>query len=184
MSVSARYDDETYEFELGYAAFADAVVAVGDQLALLSTLLERLDQALDLARRTVEPSSTWSLRRDGEGWVLDAGDEHGRFGDFRGFDHLHTLLANPHRDLAASELDAGNRPLLRGLPTLDQRALVVYRRRLAAIADEIESADQIGDQARSAALEDERAQLLAEVRRATGLAGRVRTTSDDADVLG
>ena len=55
MSVSARYDVEIYKFELGHAAFADAVVAVGDQLALLSTLLERLDQALDLARRMVEP---------------------------------------------------------------------------------------------------------------------------------
>ena len=83
--------------------------------------------------------------------------------------------------LAASELDAGNGPLLRGLPTLDQRALVVYRRRLAAIADEIESADHVGDQDRSAALEDERAQVLAEVRRATGLGGRVRTTSDAAE---
>ena len=81
---------------------------------------------------------------------------------------------------AASELDAGNGELLRGLPTLDQRALVVYRRRLAAIADEIESADHVGDQDRSAALEDERAQVLAEVRRASG-GGSVRTTSESAE---
>ncbi len=181
MSVSARYDEAAYESELACSTFADTVLAVRDQLELLSTLLDQLGLSLDIVRRTVEPSSTWSLRRDGAGWVLDAGEEHGRFGGFRGFAHLHTMLANPHQDLAASDLDAGNRPLLRGLPTLDEPALVAYRRRLTAITEDVESADRAGDQERSAVLGEERKLLLAELRRATGLGGRVRTTSDAAE---
>lgn len=99
----------------------------------------------------------WTLRRDGDDWLLDTGREHGRFHEMRGFDHLHKLLANPYRDIAAHDLEDGDVPSEQGIPVLDQHALAEYRRRLAFLTQEAEAADRAGDQPRAAALADERA---------------------------
>ena len=67
---------------------------------------------------------TWSLRRDGDDWLLEAGPERARMRAARGFEHLCVLLATPERDVAAQENDGadGSPPAQTGLPILDQRA--------------------------------------------------------------
>jgi hypothetical protein len=81
-------------------------------------------------------ADTWSLRRDGDDWLVEAGDEQARLRAHRGLVHLATLLGNPHRDNAACYLDAGEDapPVQAGVPLLDERALTEYRRRLEEIA--------------------------------------------------
>jgi tetratricopeptide (TPR) repeat protein len=134
----------------------------------------------DLDHAGGDAATTWSLVRDGSDWLLEAGTERVRLPRSRGFDHLRTLLANPGRDLAAFDLDAGETRFAptSGIEVLDDRAKSGYRRRLAEIDAELDASDEGGDQVRAAALADEREQILAELRRATGLGGRDRRTND------
>jgi hypothetical protein len=112
--------------------------------------------------------------------MLDADDEHARLRGGRGFDHLAVLLARPGRDVPALELDGGPDAAAAGagVEVLDKEALAAYRRRLAQINTELEGADRRGDETAAMRLEDERGQLLAQLRSATGLGGRIRRTND------
>jgi class 3 adenylate cyclase/tetratricopeptide (TPR) repeat protein len=170
---------------------AAALRETGDTAGAERELAEALDtaRALGMARFVAQVEAgpgrcaAWSLRRDGPDWVLDAGSEHARMRPSRGFDHLCVLLANPGRDVPAHQLDVGDdaAPVESGLPVLDERAVRECRRRLEVIADELEAADRAGDQQAATRLADEQENLLAELRRATGLGGRPRVTGGSAE---
>jgi hypothetical protein len=64
---------------------------------------------------------------------------------------------------------------------IDRQALAAYRQRLADIDTELAEAEQWIDAARLDRLRDERDALLGEVRAATGLGGRLRTTGGAAE---
>ena len=66
-------------------------------------------------------------------------------------------------------------------PVIDEQARSAYRRRLTTLAGELEAADRAGDADRGGRLEAERQALLAELRSATGLAGRSRHVSPEAE---
>lgn len=147
------------------------------------SIAERLGIIVLLAR-LAPPDDEWRLRRDGEDWLLEAGDERARLRDARGLHYLRALLASPRRDLPALELVAGGSGGLLASatgPVLDEAALAAYRRRLVDLEAELDAADAAGDAGRAEGAEKERQVLLDEVRRATGLAGRVRTTSPEAE---
>jgi tetratricopeptide (TPR) repeat protein len=136
-----------------------------------------------LLRRLVTPAGEWALRRDGDGWLLEAGDERTRLADSRGIQHLRALLAAPRRDISALDLAAGG-PGLRvpgRAPVLDAAAATSYRRRLADLAGQLDAADAAGDSARAARAEAERQWLLGELRRAAGLGGRMRRTTAESE---
>jgi len=125
----------------------------------------------------------WRLRRDGGDWLVDAGDEHARLRDSRGLHYLRALLAAPGRDIPALDLAAGGAGVHAHAsgPVLDEQARSAYRRRLAALAGELGAADRAGDAGRARRLEAERQALLAELLRATGLGGRARDLSPEAE---
>jgi len=121
--------------------------------------------------------------RDGDGWRLEAGDEHARLADSRGLQQLRALLAAPRRDIPALDLAAGG-PGLRAAaapPVLDPAAAASYRRRLGELAAELDAADAAGDAERASRAEAERQWLLAELRRASGLGGRMRRTTTESE---
>lgn len=140
--------------------------------------MHRFVAQLEATEPSDSSTDTWSLRRDGDDWLLDAHEEHVRLRANRGLQHLAILLTHPHRDIAALQLDSGetSTPAQDGVPLVDDQALVAYRRRLDEIVVEQESADRSGDEAAAHRLLEERELLLAELRRATGLGGRRRTT--------
>jgi len=129
------------------------------------------------------PAGRWRLRRDGADWLLDAGDEHARLRDGRGLHYLRALLAAPGHDIPALDLAAGGAGVHPGAagPAIDEQARSAYRRRLTTLAGELEAADRAGDADRGGRLEAERQALLAELRSATGLAGRSREVSPEAE---
>ena len=158
---------------------AEAVAAAALEMA---TPLGMAPLVAALSAASRESTTAWSLRRDGDDWVLAAGDERGRFRDARGFGHLHTLVANPHRDIPAADLEAGvasagpvggDRPA-----TLDQAAIAAYRARLDRIKVELDAADRAGDATRAGELEVERTSLVSELKRGIGLGGRSRLAPD------
>lgn len=170
---------------------ADALRAAGDDVSAERELAAGMASARGLGMtryladlgQEPEVGTTWELRADGDGWVLDTGQERARLRASRGVEQLCVLLANPQQDISAHRLEAGDDAphAQAGLPVIDDEAARAYRRRLEEIGEEQESADRSGDAAASARLEDERAHLLAELRGATGLAGRRRTTGGSAE---
>jgi hypothetical protein len=145
-------------------------------------LAERLDMPV-LRERLAPSSNGWGLVRDGDDWVLQAEGERARLRDSRGLHYLRALLAAPGREITALELVAGGGGLLASAdaPVLDTAALAAYRRRLEVLAGELDTADRTGDSERGAALEAERQVLVSELRRASGLGGRVRQMSPEAE---
>ncbi|WP_422772891.1 AAA family ATPase [Plantactinospora sp. WMMC1484] len=131
-----------------------------------------------------EPGAdVWKLGRDGDDWIIDAGPEHARLRDVRGMHFLRTLLAAPGQEIAALDLVAGGVGLVAPTPepVLDTAARAAYRRRLDDLAQQLDTADRTGDVARAARFTAERSALLAELRRATGLSGRARMQSAEAE---
>jgi tetratricopeptide (TPR) repeat protein len=136
-----------------------------------------------LLERLVPPPDEWTLTRDGDDWVLEAGAERARLRDGRGLHYLRALLAAPGRDIAALDLAAGGAGLAAAGtgPVLDDAARDAYRRRLGALAAGLDAADRAGDRAAAAKLEAERQALVGELSRAAGLAGRHRLASPEAE---
>jgi hypothetical protein len=75
-----------------------------------------------------------------------------------------------HPGVVAAEGDVG--------AELDGQALSAYRRRLGELDEELDEARTWSDPGRADRLEAERAALIDELRRATGLGGRPRRTGD------
>jgi AAA ATPase domain len=125
----------------------------------------------------------WSLRRDGEDWLLQAGPEHARLRDSRGLHYLRALLAAPGSDIPALDLVARGPGLATtGTgPLLDDAARNAYRHRIRELDDELAAADRTGDSTAAGKAHQERQALIGELRRATGLAGRPRRATADAE---
>jgi hypothetical protein len=139
----------------------------------MPVLLERLDR----------PADEWTLHRDGDDWLLEAGAERARLRDGRGLHYLRALLAAPGRDIPALDLAAGGVGLeAAGTgPVLDPAARAAYRRRLAELDAELAAADRAGDIERAARADAERQAVVGELRRASGLGGRPRAASAEAE---
>ena len=124
----------------------------------------------ELSLHPVAGGAVWS--------VGIAGAEH-LIPDMKGLRYLHALLQRPSVDVAALELvamvsGAGVTVEQPAVDEVDAEALRAYRQRLRDIDSELDEATSWADDARADRLQDERAALLAEVGRATGLSGRTR----------
>jgi RecA/RadA recombinase len=140
-------------------------------------------QMTALLDRLSPPANEWALRRDGDDWLLEAGGERARLPDSRGIQHLRALLAAPRHDVSALDLAAGGHGLQAAGadPVLDKAATASYQQRLRELGAELDAADAAGDEQRAAKAEAEREWLLAELRRASGLGGRMRRTTSDSE---
>jgi tetratricopeptide (TPR) repeat protein len=121
------------------------------------------------------------LRRDGQDWVLTMGGRTTRLRHSKGLAQLAVLLANPSREISAIELAGGIPTPAARAPVLDQTAKRAYRQRLAELDGALRRAAARGDGATASDLEVERTALVAELKRAAGLAGRPRGFSDEAE---
>ncbi|MFJ4847297.1 MULTISPECIES: AAA family ATPase [unclassified Streptomyces] len=129
------------------------------------------------------PADQWRWLPDGRDWQLEAGAETARVPDGRGPRYLRALLAVPGQEILALDLVAGGSGLAVPPtdPLLDDAARASYRRRLAALDDQLDAADRAGDSDAAAAVQAERGALLAELRRAAGLSGRPRAHGNEAE---
>jgi hypothetical protein len=136
-----------------------------------------------LPGRLTPTAGQWSLRRDGQDWLLQAGPEQARLRDSRGLHYLRALLAAPGREIPALDLVAGGPGLTPSDtgPLLDTAARNTYRRRIRELDSELAAADRAGDSTAAKQAYQERQALIGELRRATGLAGRPRRATADAE---
>jgi RecA/RadA recombinase len=163
----------------GHAADAEKAAASRQRAR---SIAERIGMTALLARMA-PPADEWRLTRDGDDWLLYAGAEQARLRDSRGMRYLRALLASPGRDVPALELAGSGESLVASVsePVLDDAARRAYRSRLVELDAELERADRAGDPARAEGAETERTAILDELRRTTGLGGRPRQTSPEAE---
>lgn len=140
--------------------------------------------------RTPDPTGSDEavFRRDGATWTLrfDGGTVH--LPHTKGLADLGILLSRPGVEVGAAELldpEAGaeveTAARLGGDDVLDAEAKARYREHLEALDEQIDSAAVLGDDARAARLDAERAALIDQLRAATGLGGRSRRLGDNAE---
>ncbi len=92
------------------AAYADLLDQIGEPERAATartrarTLAERLGMAVLLEQLD---SGAWSLRQDGDDWLLVAGAETARLRDSRGLRYLRALVAASGQDIPALDLAAG-----------------------------------------------------------------------------
>ncbi|MEU4091662.1 AAA family ATPase [Streptomyces sp. NPDC026673] len=159
-----------------------------EDVAQARSIAERLGMSgllatLPPAVPPVAPAGQWRWVLDGADWRLEADEETARVPDGRGPRYLRTLLAAPGREIPALDLVAGGAGLAvpPADPLLDDAARAAYRRRLTTLEERLDAADRAGDVDAAAAVQAERGALLAELRRATGVAGRPRTHGNEAE---
>jgi len=136
-----------------------------------------------LLTRLASAQAQWSLRRHGADWLLQAGPEQARLRDSRGLHYLRALLAAPGSDIPSLDLVADGPGLAATStePLLDATARNTYRHRIRELDDELAAADRAGDSVAAEKAHRERQALIGELRRATGLAGRPRQASAQAE---
>ncbi|WP_084369370.1 hypothetical protein [Microbispora sp. ATCC PTA-5024] len=171
----ARHQLEVAESEAGRLAMELTAPAAGD------------------AQAESPPSDADDITcvRHGRRWHLRFRAQSAYVDHCVGMTYLAVLFANPGQDIGAGELTIGfgtgeNAAAARHAhPTshalLDRQALSSYKARLAALHIEIDRCDAVGDQRRAIEAHRERDWILAQLRTATGLGGRVRSfpTSDE-----
>ncbi len=121
-----------------------------------------------------------SLVRHGGAWTISWRHESGTLPHLKGLADIATLVGRRDKEVSALELAGG--PAVSGVGTdamTDLQSLDAYRRRLADLDADIDDANRDADIGRSEHLDMERQQLLAELRRVTGLGGRIRSNSND-----
>jgi hypothetical protein len=190
-AAASHLDSELWRLE----ALADRLTA---QLALDTLDATEIASTLSLARdrglfpiverlqRLVPAAATRPaniFRRDGDVWTLVFDGVEARLADAKGLRDLHTLLARPGIDVAASSLVTDGFVSADDAPVLDARAKEAYRRRLDDLDRELDRAGMRGDAGRAEILEKERQALLDELRRAAGLGGRDRSLNSDRERL-
>jgi hypothetical protein len=127
-----------------------------------------------------EPEATF--RAEGDVWRLEYAGKTTHLPDYKGLRDLAVLLAHPGQPVTAIVLAGGWAEQATGSdPVLDDAARAAYRRRIEALDAAIIEARDDGDEARLQNAEDERDAIIAELRAATGLAGRSRRLGDPGE---
>lgn len=169
----------------------------GVDVARRRRIQEHLD-ALSSSGREVaiadeEPGMRFVLT--GEFWTISYGGTTCQLNDTKGMRQIAYLLSNPGREVHAMELAAlamsGPRAAPEdraGLPVagdagplIDAAARAAYKRRLEELRADLEDAQDIQDDDTAERIEAEIDALVAQLRAAAGLGGRVRRSGSDAE---
>ncbi|RSN62609.1 ATPase [Amycolatopsis sp. WAC 04182] len=173
----------------------------GDTATAAALLSEVAEEATALGMRPVVARATRAreetrapaapraeFRRDDAVWTLHFDGVTAHLPDSKGLRDLHFLLGRPGSEVAAVRLldpEGGEVVVaaksLGGDAVLDDEAKARYRARLDELDELIDTATEMGQDARAAALDHERDALLAELRSAAGLGGRTRRLGDEAE---
>ncbi len=144
-------------------------------------------QMVELFRKMsrAEPTRRATLRPEDGVWLIEFNGTNVHVPDLKGLWHLRELVSRPGEFVPALTLigAASEEPIPHSDtgPVLDREAIRQYRRRLAALDDELDEAVVRGDADREAKSSAERDALIAELKRATGLGGRPRRSGSPAE---
>jgi hypothetical protein len=176
------------------AAFRRAAASAPDRPA--ATAADAAAVAVPASAPSTEPAS---VRREGDFWQISYESKTVLIRHSRGLSLLVHLLRNPREEIHVSALDALSpsdtaMPVATSAPVdapigdlgdagevLDAQAKATYRRRLAELREELAEAEANNDLGRAENLRAELEALADQLRQATGLGGRSRRASSNAD---
>ncbi|HJQ42682.1 MAG TPA: hypothetical protein VJ831_06330 [Jatrophihabitantaceae bacterium] len=177
LAVGGNADGARMEWEAASRAFEN-YGAVGRASSLHSRLS-------GVRPRTSIAPTTAVFRRQGGMRSIAFGDAEFALPDLVGFRYIEQLLHSPGLEIAASDLvgveQSGAEVDQFGLPALDDQARAAYRRRLAEVEEDIDDAVACNDPVRVELARRDRDFLVAELSRAVGLGGRIRTVGGNAE---
>ncbi len=126
----------------------------------------------------VEPTESAMLRPEGGVWHITFAGKSIHVPDMKGLRHLRELVSRPREAVLALTLIATEAeepvPIRDAGPQIDREALRQYRKRLAELDLELDEAEAAHDVSRHTKRTAERAALIKELARATGLGGKAR----------
>lgn len=132
------------------------------------------------AQPTPGPVIDFSLRKNGESWLVEHARRSFVLKDGKGIAMLAQLVSNPGTALHVLELseasDTGDAGEL-----LDSAAKTAYRARIQALRHDLNEAEHCNDLGRAARARDELDQLSTELARAFGVGGRKRKAGAAAE---
>jgi tetratricopeptide (TPR) repeat protein len=186
----------------GDAARASAMIARATEIArtLGMTVLVDALEARSPVPRAAAPGAQPALEREGEYWAIGWDGRTVRVRDSKGVRYLAALLAEPHTDVPARALVAGesdvSRPTVAAIEDgltvrdagddhagdqLDSQARQEYRARARELEGELEEARTLNDPERVEQIREELDFLAGELSRAVGLGGRPRQAGSTAE---
>ena len=121
------------------------------------------------------------LTRNHGFWTITWQGEQATIPHSKGMTDIAVLVRQPGIDVPALVLASATHAPSTGVTDtmVDGRALAAYRGRLGDLDAEIDQAEDDNDLSRVEHLTDEREAILAEIRRVTGLDGRLRTAANE-----
>ncbi len=127
-----------------------------------------------------EPGVTGIMERADRVWEITFGEERGSVPHVKGLADIAQLVRNRGHEVSALHLVGGVATSTASTDSIvDTKALAAYRDRLDDLSAEIETAEDHADLGQVEKLTQERDFVLAEIRSATGLGGRLRTGAND-----
>ena len=130
--------------------------------------------ALDLGAPNTPPADA-TCHHEGDVWSIAYRGQSVRLRDAKGLHDLAVLLARPGEDVHVLDLaDSAVRGRDSANPVLDAQARTEFQRRITELDEDLAEAETHHDIGRVERIETERDALLAELRRATGHAGKDR----------
>jgi hypothetical protein len=125
-----------------------------------------------------KPGTRCRFRKSGNIWDLEYEGESGQYRDLVGLNYIARLLGQVHKPVNALDL-YGSQDRVKAdrhspQPVADKEALAAYHTKLRDLDDGIVKAKEEGDSVSLSIYQKEKAQLLAEVRRAIRGHGRLR----------
>lgn len=153
-----------------------------------------LEAGQTVARAIVRAGGRAVFSCDSDLRTVEFGGEAVVVRDLIGLRYLERLLASPGREIHVLDLVAVERGSLPtatvheglhssdgGMPVIDEQARQAYRRRLVEVEDDIDEAERLHDTGRAERAHLDRDYLLAELSRAVGLGGRLRSVGSDTE---
>lgn len=150
--------------------------------------LVRVVEKLAKVRRaavTALPSASpaplpWSIRPDGEIWIVRCGDRVFRLRGVKGLKILARLVEAPGQAFHVLDLEYPNRDTVDpgGGELIDERARSEYRARLAELREDLADAEENNDLGRAERAREELGVLEQHLAEAIGLGGRYRRATD------
>jgi hypothetical protein len=178
---------EPDEDERAAACFegAQAIASSLGMALVLRWIQEARSQPTAAAARKAATDAA-RFARDGDGFTLVFEARTTRLRSMVGLGYIHTLLAEPDRELHVLDLARPGSPGAGSAagdagPHLDERARAAYRERARELRAELAEAEAMGDAGRRERASAELEFLTSELERAFGLGGRERRSGAAAE---
>jgi hypothetical protein len=161
-------------------------ISLGNQCKMAARVAAWTAAATSLDAPAAARIRTGLIEERSDGWRIDVDGRATTVEHLVGLRYISMLLARPDTDIPAGELAAavgGFTAVDSGLavPVIDDRARRSYEQRIRHLDRELDAADATGDVERGRRAAEERQFLVDHLRKATGLGGRTRHVSDDAE---